>query len=257
MMLRSIWRARFARISWPATARRSAWATVPVRIGRRPRSLAQRLGEQRVVGEALQELGVVVVEAEHEPHVVDTCLARRDDDDRAVGALRCLHLLEPSLDPDRRAETCRRRRARSAHRSPRPSAAARGSRITVVHRRGAARPSGARRHRYARRRLGESAWSGASREHVAPRRLREVRQPMLSRVASRVSLRSRERKLRLFHELLRPGPETTVVDVGVTDAPFGGGLDRQLLRSALPVARADHRRRRHRSRHGSRRRFRR
>src|SRR3954454_9873886 len=44
---------------------------------------------------------------------------------------------------------------------------------------------------------------------------------MLSRVASRVSLRSRERKLRLFHELLRPGPETTVVDVGVTDSGFG------------------------------------
>ena len=34
---------------------------------------------------------------------------------------------------------------------------------------------------------------------------------MLNRVASRVSLRSRERKLWLFHELLRPGPETTVV----------------------------------------------
>jgi len=44
---------------------------------------------------------------------------------------------------------------------------------------------------------------------------------MLSRVASRVSLRSRERKLRLFHELLRPGPDTTVVDVGVTDSGFG------------------------------------
>ena len=37
-----------------------------------------------------------------------------------------------------------------------------------------------------------------------------------------MSLRSRERKLRLFHELLGPGPETTVVDVGVTDSGFGG-----------------------------------
>src|SRR3954468_24941187 len=46
---------------------------------------------------------------------------------------------------------------------------------------------------------------------------------MLRRLASRVSMRSRERKLRLFLELLRPGPDTTVVDVGVTDAPFGGG----------------------------------
>jgi SAM-dependent methyltransferase len=44
---------------------------------------------------------------------------------------------------------------------------------------------------------------------------------MLRRAASRVSMRSRERKLDLFRELLRPGPDTTVVDVGVTDAPFG------------------------------------
>jgi hypothetical protein len=45
---------------------------------------------------------------------------------------------------------------------------------------------------------------------------------VLSGAASRVSLWSRERKLRLFLELYRPGPETTVIDVGVTDAPFGG-----------------------------------
>ena len=44
---------------------------------------------------------------------------------------------------------------------------------------------------------------------------------MLRRVASRVSLWSRERKLRLFLETFQPGPTTTVVDVGVTDAPFG------------------------------------
>ena len=44
---------------------------------------------------------------------------------------------------------------------------------------------------------------------------------MLRRIASRVSLRSRTRKLELFLETFRPGPETTVVDVGVTDAPFG------------------------------------
>jgi hypothetical protein len=44
---------------------------------------------------------------------------------------------------------------------------------------------------------------------------------MLRRVASRVSLASRERKLRLFLDLYRPGPESTVVDVGVTNAPFG------------------------------------
>jgi hypothetical protein len=46
---------------------------------------------------------------------------------------------------------------------------------------------------------------------------------MLHRAAARVSLWSRERKLRLFLELFRPGPETSVLDVGVTDAPFGAG----------------------------------
>jgi SAM-dependent methyltransferase len=45
---------------------------------------------------------------------------------------------------------------------------------------------------------------------------------MVNRAAARVSLRSRERKLRLFLDLFQPGPDTTVVDVGVTDAPFGG-----------------------------------
>jgi SAM-dependent methyltransferase len=57
---------------------------------------------------------------------------------------------------------------------------------------------------------------------------------MLSRVASRVSLRSRERKLRLFHELLRPGPETTVVDVGVTDATFGAGSTDNFFEALYP-----------------------
>ena len=57
---------------------------------------------------------------------------------------------------------------------------------------------------------------------------------MLRRAASRVSLRSRERKLRLFLELLAPGPETTVVDVGVTDAPFGGGSTDNFLEALYP-----------------------
>src|SRR5579871_32458 len=43
---------------------------------------------------------------------------------------------------------------------------------------------------------------------------------MIHRAAARISLRSRERKLRLFLDLFGPGPATTVVDVGVTDAPF-------------------------------------
>jgi SAM-dependent methyltransferase len=48
---------------------------------------------------------------------------------------------------------------------------------------------------------------------------------VLRRLADRVSLRSRRRKFELFMETFRPGPETTVLDVGVTDAPFGAHPD--------------------------------
>jgi SAM-dependent methyltransferase len=57
---------------------------------------------------------------------------------------------------------------------------------------------------------------------------------VLRRVASRVSLRSRERKLRLFLDLMAPGPETTVVDVGVTDAPFGAGSSDNFFEALYP-----------------------
>jgi SAM-dependent methyltransferase len=57
---------------------------------------------------------------------------------------------------------------------------------------------------------------------------------MLSRVAARVSLRSREHKLQLFRDLLSPGPETTVVDVGVTDAPFGSGSTDNFFEALYP-----------------------
>src|SRR4051812_23168394 len=57
---------------------------------------------------------------------------------------------------------------------------------------------------------------------------------MLRRVASRVSLRSRERKLQLLLDHLAPGPETTVVDVGVTDAPFGGGSSDNFFEAMYP-----------------------
>ena len=57
---------------------------------------------------------------------------------------------------------------------------------------------------------------------------------MLRRVASRVSMRSRERKLRLFLDLTAPGPETTVVDVGVTDAPFGAGSSDNFFEALYP-----------------------
>jgi SAM-dependent methyltransferase len=57
---------------------------------------------------------------------------------------------------------------------------------------------------------------------------------MLRRVASRVSMRSRRRKLQLFHDLLQPGPETSVVDVGVTDAPFGSGSTDNFFEALYP-----------------------
>jgi hypothetical protein len=57
---------------------------------------------------------------------------------------------------------------------------------------------------------------------------------MLRRVASRVSLRSRERKLELFLELLGPDADTTVVDVGVTNAPFGGGSSDNFFEALYP-----------------------
>ncbi|MDP9286307.1 MAG: class I SAM-dependent methyltransferase [Actinomycetota bacterium] len=57
---------------------------------------------------------------------------------------------------------------------------------------------------------------------------------MLRRVASRVSMRSRERKLERFLELFEPGPETTVVDVGVTDAPFGDGATDNFFEALYP-----------------------
>jgi len=57
---------------------------------------------------------------------------------------------------------------------------------------------------------------------------------VLRRVASRVSMRSRERKLRLFLDLMAPGPRTSVVDVGVTDAPFGGGSSDNFFEALYP-----------------------
>ena len=57
---------------------------------------------------------------------------------------------------------------------------------------------------------------------------------MVHRAAASVSLRSRERKLRLFLELFRPGPATTVVDVGVTDAPFGEGSSDNFFEALYP-----------------------
>jgi hypothetical protein len=53
-------------------------------------------------------------------------------------------------------------------------------------------------------------------------------------VSARISLRSRERKLRLFLDLLQPGPESSVVDVGVTDAAFGEGSTDNFFEALYP-----------------------
>jgi Methyltransferase domain len=46
---------------------------------------------------------------------------------------------------------------------------------------------------------------------------------VIKRVAAAASLRSRRHKLKLFLDFMRPTEETTVVDVGVADTPFGEG----------------------------------
>ena len=57
---------------------------------------------------------------------------------------------------------------------------------------------------------------------------------MLRRVASQVSLRSRKRKLELFLALFEPGPGSSVVDVGVTNAAFGGGSSDNFFEALYP-----------------------
>jgi len=57
---------------------------------------------------------------------------------------------------------------------------------------------------------------------------------MLRRVASQVSLRSRKRKLDLFLALFEPGPGSSVVDVGVTNATFGGGSSDNFFEALYP-----------------------
>jgi len=47
---------------------------------------------------------------------------------------------------------------------------------------------------------------------------------LLRRLAARVSAESRRRKLDLFFETMRPTPQTTVVDVGVSDGGYGADL---------------------------------
>jgi hypothetical protein len=51
---------------------------------------------------------------------------------------------------------------------------------------------------------------------------------VIARTAAAVSLRSRRRKMEQFLRLIQPTEETTVVDVGVADTPFGAGEGHEL-----------------------------
>jgi hypothetical protein len=61
---------------------------------------------------------------------------------------------------------------------------------------------------------------------------------MLTGLAARTSLWNRRRKLALFLEELQPGPETTIVDVGVGDTGFdtepGVGLSHNFFEAMYP-----------------------
>ena len=230
-----------------ARAPRSRFASA---AGRACAGSTRRAAGRRRSGE---ELGMVVVEAEHEAHVLDARVALGCDQNRRRRA--------PGGPAPARAGPRPRSCARSS-----PS---RTSRVASP----AWRPE--TRSEYGPR--GESrAWTGSCRtssilltpaDGVNERRnakaaargqtIPEHRwfrlSPMLRRVASRVSMRSRERKLRLFLEAFAPGPG----DDGRRRRRHGRAVRRrlvgQLLRGALPVAGADHRRRHHRARPLSRR----
>ena len=207
MIVRSICRARLAWISCPATARRSACATVPVLIGLRPRTRRSVSPSSGSAGEAAQELGVVGIEAEGETNVVDAGVALGRDDDRPVGPLRRLHALEAVVDTHGRA------------------VAAVGDDAGRVRGMAPRHAEGVRPQR---------AELGADGHPPSVGRVQGYSHPMLRRVASRVSMRSRRRKLDLLLELFQPGPETTVIDVGVTDAPFGGGSSDNFFEALYP-----------------------
>ena len=57
---------------------------------------------------------------------------------------------------------------------------------------------------------------------------------MAHALATAVSRRSRDAKLRLFLDLFQPGPDTTVLDLGVTDAPFGAGSTDNFFEAHYP-----------------------
>ena len=234
---RSIWRARLAWISWPATARRSACATVAVRIGRRPRR--RRIDSPSSGSPAKRARNSEW--SSSRPSMKRTCstpaslsAATRID---AVGRLARPARARAVRDRDRRAQQP------VAHLARRVARMAAGEAERVG-------PAGESR-----------AWTGSCRtrsilltaaDGVNERRSRMPRHagkqfpsirrsslsPMLRRVASRVSMRSRERKLRLFLESFEPGPETTVDRRRRHGRAVRRRLVRQLLRGAATRGRS-------------------
>ena len=104
MIARSICRARLAWISWPATARSSACATVAVRIGRSPRSRRSVSPSSGSSREAAQELasGRRRARARSGRGRRRRRCRRRPRSSRRRAATAC-DALEPVVDADRRA----------------------------------------------------------------------------------------------------------------------------------------------------------
>ena len=184
---------------------------------------------------------MVVVEAEHEPHVLDACFALGGDEDRrrrpparpgraragpptAIVARsspsRTSRVASPAWRPERRSEYGPRGRA-----GPGRGVAAPGRSCS--------------RGRRRQRMPSETAHAGKhfpSKDGLFSRRCcAGSRRGCPCGAASGSSGSS--------SSAFEPGPETTVVDVGVTDAPFGGGSSDNFFEALLPVAAADHRRR--------------
>ena len=126
----------------------------------------------------------------------------------------------------------------SIARQPRVRARAAHARLA-----GRCRPDGRRR---LGSRRGPGAVAGGVVSTLRPRRYALPRWPTPWRHASRCAAGSGS--CACSSSSSARVPRRRCVDVGVTDAPFGERLDRQLLRGALPVAGADHRGRPHRAR---------
>src|SRR5581483_11678281 len=188
---------------------------------------ARSLADQRVVREPPEQLGVVVVEPEHETHVVDAGVALRAHGNRAVLPLDREHALRSSVDCDRRVvcpaahDACR-----IAGQTPRETQRVRTARLQL----------GGHGHTFDPTHLRGAV---PSADGPAPRLVDLAAKPRAEASPLSRAVRSRPR-----HDRARRRRHRRAVR---------RRIDRQLLRGALPVAGAHHRGRRHGARSLSRR----